>query len=154
MTQTAVGLDIATLKSVFRDATEQAKALDAEVAERRRAVDEEIARLNAAFNNDNAELLSELETVAGRAQEAEDQLRSIAVQHYETTGEKSLDENLGVQVRTKLIYDNDKAVQWAETNAPIFIQKTVDKKAFEKIAETLDFVTTETSVSAVIRGLK
>lgn len=146
--------DITEMKRTFVEATAEAKTLEAEVSNRRAAVDEQIAELNAKFADANSELLSALDATVKLSQETESQLRDAAIRHYETTGEKSLDENLGVQVRTKYIYENDSAVEWAEANAPFFIQKSIDKKAFEKIADNLDFVTIESTACAVIRGLK
>jgi len=83
------------------------------------------------------------------------ELRERMVDHYVKTGEKVIDENLSVRENVKLVYENDAAVKWAESNAPIMIVKSVDKKAFESLPTVadLDFVDKEITPVSVIKGI-
>lgn len=113
----------------------------------------QIEAINAEFETKHALLLGEsIEAQAARFQ-TEEALRNAIVGHYELTKEKTIDENLGVQVRRSFKYEMADAVKWAETNAPVMIEKSVDKKKFEKFAADLDFVEIEEKVSSVLKGL-
>ncbi len=118
-------------------------------------LEKQIAELRAEFQKANAYHYTELEAWERKFTEADQRLRDIALAHFETTGEKTFDENLSVRVNTKLVYEMPKAVEWAEQNAPVMIVKAVDKKSFESLPTVadLDFVyKTETTVP-VIKGL-
>jgi len=144
------------LKDIYRKVSQTKATAEELYADRRKPIDESIANLEQAFREANAELLDVLDEARTNQADAEQELRQIAVEHYEVTGVKSLDDNLGVRVNTKFQYSVKDAVKWAETNAPVMITKSVDKKAFESLPTVadLDFVTKEESVSAVLKGLK
>lgn len=148
--------DIQTLKDQYRAHLETHRTACDSVKERRKFLDETISRLEVDFDNENAELILTRDSALSLANEAESQLRDAAIAHFNETGQKTLDENLGVQVRTKLIYEMPAAVVWAEQNVPMFVVKSVDKKAFEALPNVtaLDFVRSEQTASAVIKGLK
>lgn len=126
------------------------------LAPHRLELDAEISKLRNAFNERHAESLHGETAFTDSANGYELELRQLAIDHFTETGEKTMDENLGVQVRTTLKYSNDDAVKWAETNAPVMICRSVDKKAFENYAlkAELPFVERDDKVSAVIKGLK
>jgi len=125
------------------------------LAPRRRALEERINAIRDAFAEENAELLHSEKAFTESADAYEQELRSLAIQHFNLSGEKTLDENLSVRVQTKISYDEEKAVGWALLNAPILVRRTVDRKQFEEMAKRHrpDFVTFEDSVVAVIKGL-
>jgi len=57
-----------------------------------------------------------------------------------------------VRVTKSLSYDVKDAVRWAEINAPVMVQKTIDKKAFESLPTVaeLEFVTAQNKVVSTI----
>ncbi len=144
------------LKAKFLDETNAAKQYAELLQPYRSDLADAKAALDKAFAEKHAEVLKGEADSQSLADAYEADLRELAVEHFNETGEKTLDENLGVRVNTKLTYETGKAVAWAETNAPVMIVKTVDKNAFESLPTVsgLDFVTVDTSVSAVIKGLK
>lgn len=118
-------------------------------AERYEPYAERIKAIQAEFEAANSEFLEVKALVDLTAQK----LRQAVIDHFERTGDKTIDENLSVRVTKSFKYENADAVNWAETNAPVMIVKSVDKKAGEKFADGLDFVTIEEKVSSVIKGL-
>ncbi len=114
-----------------------------------------IEALEAQFRAENAELLEVGEQLQESITEADTALREGLIGWHKTTGEKTFDKELSVRVNTKLKYDEDKAVEWATFNAPVLINRTVDRKAFEAMpmAADLDFVSVEKTVSAVVKSL-
>lgn len=135
-----------------KQAVADADALTAPITAELTAKIEQITNEHKALH---AETYGLLESAQSAFNEADTALRDAAKEHYEVSGEKSFDSNIGVRVTKKLEYPIDKAVEWAETNAPVMIQKTVDKKAFESLPTVadLEFVTVKESVSAVIKGI-
>ena len=126
------------------------KSLEEAVAERRKALDDEIARMEAQFGEVYGNLIANLEEAKKGYEHADEQLRNEAVNFYQSTGEKQIDDHLSVRVNTSLEYDQDKALTWAtEHNLCL----TLDKKAFEKVAGTvnLDFVQKVEKPTAVIK---
>jgi len=65
-------------------------------------------------------------------QEAEEQLRELALQFYSDTGEKSVAPGVGIRVREVLDYDSKEAFSWALEHK---IALKLDGPAFEKIAK-------------------
>lgn len=147
--------DIPRFKQEFIDAKELAKTPNELLDTLQSNHKSRIAEIEASFQRDNAEVIENARLANNLVAIAEEDLRELVVEFYEVTKNKTYDNNLSVQVRTKAKYAIDKAVQWAETNAPVMIQKTIDKKAFESLPsiEDLDFVTIEESVSSAIKGL-
>ena len=133
-----------------------------ETSELLKPVEEELAEIIRHISEDHRKKHAELYELAERCNEqlawSETHLRESVVAHFEATGEKTIDENLSVRVNSRLEYENDDAVEWAEKNAPVMIYKTVDKKAFEGFATQsgidLPFVRKINTPSAVIKGLK
>lgn len=145
-------INAGTYKRLIIQNRAKMEAAQARLAEQRKLVDEEIADLNAKFERENHTTLLEIK----EAQEAIDQhdrgLRSLAIEYYRATSEKRFDADISIRVTTKLQYEAEKAVAWAEANAPIMIVKSVDKKAFESLPSTrsLDFVEVVETPLAVI----
>jgi len=154
MTNIAFNAD--ALKRLYLDALHGSQDMAEQLNVRRQPINEQIAALQQAFDDENAELITLLAEKIDASADYEGQLRTLAIDNFNETGTKTMDEHLGVQVRTKYVYDNAAAVEWALVNAPVMIQKTIDKKAFESlpIVADLPFVTTDSTVSAVIKGLK
>lgn len=126
------------------------KSLEEAVAEKRQALDEEIARMEAQFGDVYGNLIANLEEAKKGYEMADEQLRQEAVNRYLAFGEKYIDEHVSVRVNTSLEYDQGKALEWAtEHNLCL----TLDKKAFDKVAGTvnLDFVEKVEKPSAVIK---
>ena len=145
--------DIQQLKADYITTQRAAAQEDRFHTERYAPYAERIAEIQREFAAVNAEFIAvktEIDTAAARAEE---KLRQAIIDNYEATGEKTIDENLSVQVRRSFKYEMSDAVEWAETNAPVMIEKSVNKKSFEKFADGLDFVSVEEKVSSVLKGL-
>jgi plasmid maintenance system killer protein len=152
MSAIGMAVNAKTLKSlIVQNRSEAAQAADA-LAPKRAVINEAIAALEKQFANENFNLLLQKTEAEEAAANYERQLREMAVQHFEETGEKRMDADCSVRVNVKYEYDNVTAVAWAETNAPVLIVKNIDKKSFESLPSTPDlpFVTKTESVSAVI----
>jgi hypothetical protein len=140
------------IKQFLLTARENAQHTAQILNERRQPLNEQIMALNVRFDEDNAELLDQLSAAEAETTKWDEQLRRLAVYHYEETGEKKLDADCSVRVTTKFQYDAGDAVAWAEKNAPVMIVKSVDKKAFESLPQIgdLEFVKTVETPTAVI----
>jgi len=146
--------DIAKLKSDYIDLRAAVDAANQDYSERRESYQERIDAIEREFTEANAELIETRTLANADFAETESKLRSAVIAHYESTGEKTIDENLSVRVNTSFEYKERDAIAWAEDNAPVMIAKVIDKKAFEKFADGLDFVTKKEKVTAVLKGLK
>ena len=76
-------------------------------------------------------------------------IRSLAVEEYNKTGSKSPAPGIGIRVTKRLEYDEDVALEWARTNAPVLVVESLDKKGFEKLAPA-EIVTVEECPTATI----
>jgi ribosome recycling factor len=98
--------------------------------------------------------LRRLETAQQIAGGLESELRSLAVEEYETTGEKHIHRAISIRVNTELEYNPQQALDWCTIHLPKAI--AMDKKLFEKharaVLETapLSFVTVNEKPSATI----
>jgi peroxiredoxin len=83
--------------------------------------------------------------------ELEQQIRQKALEEYQLTKQKTLYGGVGIRVRTKLIYDKDRALEWALDHK---MAMSLDMRKFEEIAKTkpqgVDFVKFEEEVIATI----
>lgn len=141
-----------TLKHLILKNRALAEAFGDTLNERRLPINLAIQEMNDRFDAENAELIQDLADAINAVTHCDQQLRDITVLHFNETGEKRLDADCSVRVSTKFQYDNGKAVTWAETNAPVLIVKTVDKKAFESMPmiADLEFVEKVETPTAVI----
>lgn len=139
---------IHTLAAV-NDTAEMVKPLD-------QALEEKLDAIRKSHYEQHAETYHIAQAAGEAMASAEKVLRDSVIAHFEATGEKTIDENLGVRVNSRFEYENDEAVEWAEKNAPVMIYRTVDKKAFESYSKVTDlpFVRKIETASAVIKGLK
>lgn len=128
-----------------------------QLAEYDKKIEEQIFELTKDLRERHRQETDEIATKLLEAdqetRDIEDKLRQMAIDHYNETGEKSLDENLSVRVTKFFDYDMKEALAWAKENAPILIVQSIDKKKFEKFAPDCDFVTIDEKVSSVIKGL-
>lgn len=115
-------------------------------------LESEIAKLREQYARRNEELLAIWEQALSDTKTLDSQLRAMAILHYQSTGDKQPTE--GVSVRCTVSYDyNEKyAIDWAVENAPIFVKRVIDKKAFEAYCKTneLPFVQGVETVTGVI----
>jgi len=84
----------------------------------------------------------------------ETEIKNVALEKYQETGEKKLDFGIGIRVMSKLGYDSDIALKWGLEHS---MALTLDKKAFEKIAKVnkLDFVEyREEAIATIPREIK
>lgn len=58
-------------------------------------------------------------------------IRETAISLYRETGEKKLHPAVQIKTYTGILYDEDKAIEWAEKNAPIMLKTVLDSKQFE-----------------------
>lgn len=150
-----IGESITGLLDMYKRSKEYLEACRNTVAKKQEALKAAIADLTAKWDEENAADVKAYENAKAAFDTTEMNLRAEAVEYYRETGNKTFNENVGVQVRKSLEYEMAKAVKWAEVNAPIMIVKSVDKKPFETLAETqdLDFVKKIEKVSAVLKGV-
>lgn len=109
-----------------------------EVAERRAVRDDIEAAVKAAceaFEATIAQQVQELAQAKADAAASEDAARALIVAIYQTTGSKKPAEGAGVQVRTKLEYDEADAFAKAKQMGVAIVPEKLDAKAFEKIAK-------------------
>ena len=147
-------VDFDTLKHQFVNAQKAAAQEAKYYAERYEPYAERIKAIQDEFEAANGEFLAVKAEVDLAAQNSEAELRQAVVDHFDRTGEKTIDENLSVRVTRSFKYETKDAVAWAEVYAPVMIVKTVDAKAFEKFADGLDFVEPVEKVTAVLKGLR
>jgi len=60
-------------------------------------------------------------------------IREVAIQEFESTGNKKPWDGVGIKEMTKYSYELADAIKWAKENASMVVYETVDKKKFEKI---------------------
>lgn len=109
-----------------------------EVAERRAVRDDIEAAVKAAreaFEATIANQVQELAQAKAAASASEEAARALIVAVYQTTGEKKPADGAGVQVRTKLEYDEAEAFAKAKAMGVAVVPEKLDTKAFEKIAK-------------------
>lgn len=142
-------------KNTYVYAHAEVRGAHSRLTELREPLDKQILALETEFKEKNADLYNSIEHWESTLDQANMALREAALAHYTSTGEKTLDENLSVRVAVKYVYEQDKAVEWAEKNAPIMIVKSVDKKAFESLpkVDDLEFVYKTETPTSVIKGL-
>lgn len=147
-------LTLEALRSDY-DATQQHKAdVDERYNVARADLQEKLQALETAWRQSYAELINEWQEVGEDADRQELALRQAIIAAYKESGQKQLGHGLSVQVRSKLVYDEAKAVEWAAVNAPICVQRVIDKKAFEAFCKSNqpDFVTVRETPVAVIKS--
>ena len=79
-------MDIATLKSLYKQNLAEAKTYEDEISLKRIAVDEQIAAIEKQFADDNFNIILGKNEAIEAAQDYEAQLRLAAVHHFDATG--------------------------------------------------------------------
>ncbi len=148
--------NVRELEAKYIDLLANRSELLCEFRRRRADADQRINEIDAEFRAVNAEMITDLTNAETQCGLAEKELRTAAVEHFTATGEKSATANVGVQVRTKLVYDDATALAWAELNNPTIVTRSVNKKEFESlpVVQTLDFVETKQTATATLRGFE
>jgi hypothetical protein len=105
-----------------------------------------------AFKSLHAELLGEIEDRQTKVRLIENKLRDATVTYYTDTGDKKPTQGVEVKVGTKLEYDPEKALEWAQAHKIALVPESLDRGAFEKIAKAtkIDFVTETEKPAAYI----
>lgn len=141
--------NILELKEKLRIARANNADAIARFSEKNEVLLEQIRALQTAWNEENAELLDELQTIATVLENAENELRQALKAHYVQTGEKTFDKQLSIRATPILVYSESEALEWAKKHG---LCLALDTRAFEKIAsvQPLDFVAKNERISAVI----
>ncbi len=127
-----------TLKSLIVQNRNEAAEVAEQLAPKRAAVDAAIAELEKQYEGENFNLLLQMREANESAASYDQQLREMTVQYFKETGAKRMDADCSVRVGVKFLYDNAQAVEWATSNAPVLIVKTIDKKGFESMPMITD----------------
>lgn len=93
--------------------------------------------------------LDKVEELENDNVELKNKISEKAIDKFKETGEKKLDHGLGIRESTKLIYDENEAIDWAKENMPVAIKQAIDKKQFEGYAKDkeLEFVEKEEKIT-------
>lgn len=103
-------------------------------------VAEELAAKRAAFDAENAVLLSTAKLADEAVRAAETSVRAVAAAEYEKTQEAKLCPGVTVKLFETLHYEPSAALAWAREHQMALIPESLDKKAFEKIAKAANGV--------------
>lgn len=100
---------------------------------------QELAIKKEEFNKTNEALITEINNLQNEVVENKIIIRDEAESDYLVDGLKQRCGGIGIRVSKLLIYDDNKAFDWAKNHG---LALTLDKKRFEQIAkdENLDFV--------------
>jgi hypothetical protein len=109
----------------------------------------ELESKRAEFEQSNKLLIESLSSAELDEDLSSSSVRELAIQEYNSTGDKKLYGGVGIRVTETLSYDSAAAFDWALSHK---LCLTLDKKSFEKIAksENISFVKKEDKVSATI----
>ena len=107
----------------------------------------------AAWNLENAELLNAINDHGQRLEQADKQVRALALAAYELDkSNKKPVEGVGIQESTVYTYIVAEAIAWAKVSMPSLVSEVLDEKALVKIAKAtpLPFATGRPEVKATI----
>lgn len=132
-------------------AKNQKEQAESELATKKAVLDEKIAMLTKAFEASNAELIQTVAETKESFDLYDGEIRSLAIEHFNETGEKQMGFGISVRVNTAYEYDEQKAVEYAIAHKMPHLLK-VDGTKFKKFASItpIDFVETKESPSAAI----
>jgi len=101
------------------------------------------------FQTLHADFFGDVVVATTKVSEAEDKLRDLTIQAYQSTGNKAPAFGVGIRELTKLEYEPKLAFRWALEHK---MALSLDKKSFESIAKTtpLEFVKVTTEPQATI----
>ena len=110
-----------------------------------------LAQARAEFDHDHSVLIGLLATRQLELREREDELRVMAVEAYEATGNKKPGPGVAIREVLKMDYDPIVALDWAKKHD---LCLTLDRKNFEDLAKRragdLDFVEYRNEAQAII----
>lgn len=108
--------------------------------------------LKAEFNDNNRELISSIAKTTEDLNFCIDRIKVSAMEEFRETGDKKLLGGIGIRILTSLKYDNQDAIDWADTKMPVALKLVLDKKQFETYAKNtdLDFVEKVENISVTI----
>ena len=120
-----------------------------ELRDEERKEGEVIRALQAAFEQSIRPKMDGLAQVRGLREEAETQLRTLALAEYARTGNKQPGPGVAIRITTRLEYEQAAALAWANEHS---LALQLDRRAFEAIAKTAPppFVTTISEPQATI----
>lgn len=117
-------MELEVLKSMLNDHIEQLALLRKELA----AMREELAARKAELEPYEEAVRAKARDVA----EIEDNVRKVAVEIYNLTGNRAVHSFVSVRVERRLEYSEDEAVEWCRQHLPTALK--LDNRAFEKVA--------------------
>jgi hypothetical protein len=97
------------------------------------AVSAEVKRANEAFEQQHAELLSQLEEARTTMSVEERRLRDLTVEEFELTGELKPAAGVSIRMVTEIDYPEADAFAWAKEHN---MALALDRKGFDAIAKT------------------
>jgi len=108
-----------------------------------------LKQLQEKFNNENKTLLEEIVSLNTQLEEQTAIVKYDAIEDFKVNGVKKLVGGIGIRETKDISYNETEALKWAKEK-DLFI--TLDKKAFEKNAESLnlEFVKVNKVVQATI----
>ena len=108
---------------------------------------EEWRKKQAELENKNADLLQDIDRLSDGLNEAKEEFKVLAIEEYTKTEAKKLIGGLGIRVGVELIYEEEKAFDWAKEHK-LCLQ--LNKGEFERIAkgQAIDFVEHRGKISA------
>ncbi len=111
--------------------------------------EKELNSMKEDFETRNQVIIGLIETEKEQEEELKEILRTQAEEEFKEKGIKKLLGGIGIRVLTKLNYEEENAMNWAEGNMPVAIKRVLDKKQFESFAKEnkLEFVFKEEKVT-------
>lgn len=100
-----------------------------------------IATIKEKHEKELQPLNEAIKTLEEKIEVEKEIINPIILEEFEKTGVKKYEGGLGVQERKEIVYDEKEVFNWA-LEKKMFL--TLDKKAFEKVAENIDAPTVET----------
>ena len=107
---------------------------------------EEIENKKKEFDETNAQLFKDYANVREKIIGIKIEISSEAEEEFRKSGLKKLYGGIGIRVMEKLVYEDEKAFDWAKEHS---LCLKLDNRSFEKLAKTQDiaFVKKEEKVS-------
>lgn len=115
-------------------------ALVNQIVSKRTALAELEAEMKAAkakFAEDTADLAGRLATARASLNEDEDALRAEGLRVFAQTRDKKPLAGVGIRVGVSFVYDEIEALAWAESHAPILVEKTLNVQGFKSFLAPL-----------------
>lgn len=114
------------MKELVKELDELTKSLD--------LVINTIKEKTALYEQDIAQLIEEKKNKETAITSVKEKIDTKVLQEFDKTKEKKYYGGIGVQERSEIEYDEAQVLEWAKEKK-LFLQ--LDKKAFEKVAESI-----------------